>query len=175
MKKPRRVSGEELALWQQAMRDVAQRDRVAAPPAAPELPREEPPPLPRHRVASPVAAKKLPELLPGRPVGIDHRTAQRLKRGQIEVEARLDLHGMIQDEAHRALDEFVVRAQGAGKRAVLIITGKGLRGEGTGVLRAAVPRWLNEVKLRALILSIAPAAPKDGGGGALYVLLKRQR
>jgi DNA-nicking Smr family endonuclease len=69
----------------------------------------------------------------------------------------------------------VVRAQGAGKRAVLIITGKGLRGEGTGILRAAVPRWLNEAKLRALILSIAPAAPKDGGGGALYVLLKRQR
>jgi DNA-nicking Smr family endonuclease len=89
-------------------------------------------------------------------------------------EARLDLHGMTQEEAHRALSHFVARAQEDGLRALLVITGKGGAGRG-GVLREAVPRWLEEPLLRGRVLSVAPAQPKDGGGGALYVLLRRRR
>ena len=90
------------------------------------------------------------------------------------IEARLDLHGMTQEAAHRELAGFIARAAASGKRSLLIITGKGSR-EGGGVLRAALPRWLAEPALRARVLALAPAQPKDGGGGAFYLLLRRER
>jgi DNA-nicking Smr family endonuclease len=90
------------------------------------------------------------------------------------VEGRLDLHGMTQAEAHPALTDFLAGAQDAGKRCVLVITGKGLRPDGrAGVLRDAVPGWLNSPPNRRRILSFTPATPADGGTGALYILLKR--
>jgi DNA-nicking Smr family endonuclease len=108
---------------------------------------------------------------PGEFAGIDRRTAERLRRGRYPVEARLDLHGMTQPEAHRALHTFVDSARAAGKRCVLVITGHGrLSG---GVLKAVVPRWLAEPELRRDILWLAPARPGHGGAGALYVLLRR--
>jgi DNA-nicking Smr family endonuclease len=88
---------------------------------------------------------------------------------------------MTQDEAHRALIDFVARSGDAGSRCLLVITGKGLRRLGEsrpaeiGILRQAVPRWLNEPSLRPRILAFAPAQPRDGGTGALYILLRRQR
>jgi DNA-nicking Smr family endonuclease len=102
---------------------------------------------------------------------LDRRSAQRLKRGQTAIEARLDLHGMTQAEAHRALLAFIARARGDGLRAVLVITGKG----GEGVLRASVPRWLAEPRVRAMILAIEEAQPRHGGAGAKYVLLRKKR
>jgi len=127
----------------------------APAPAAP------PPPSP-HRAP--------PALAPGRAPGVDRRTAERLRRGQLAIEARLDLHGMTRAEAHRALTGFLATAQESGRRVVLVITGKG-----QGVLKDAVPRWLNEGATRARILLFAHAQPKHGGNGALYVLLKRLR
>ena len=88
---------------------------------------------------------------------------------------------MTQDDAHAALARFVAASRAMGRRCVLVITGKGrppkntIGAEGGGVLKQAVPRWLNEPSLRAQILAFATAQPKDGGGGALYVLLKRIR
>lgn len=129
----------------------------------------------------PPAKPPLPELLPGTTAGIDKRTAQRLGRGQLAIEARLDLHGLTQDEAHAKLAGFVRRSAAAGKRCVLIITGKGFKppynkmGGETGVLRQAVPRWLNEPSMRRDIVALRHAQPKDGGEGALYVLLRRDR
>ena len=117
-----------------------------------------------------------PELAPGVVSGINKRTAARLKRGQLPIEASIDLHGMTQDEAHRALAAFLEGAQTASRRAVRVITGKGLRpGGGIGVLRAAVPRWLNEAPNRRRLLAFSQARPKDGGEGALYVLLKKKK
>ena len=106
--------------------------------------------------------------------GLDRRSAQRLRRGQMPIEARLDLHGMTQEEAHRALDRFIVAMREDARRAVLIITGKGTR-EGGGVLRQAVPRWLDEARCRPHVLAIEEARPRHGGAGALYVLLRRKR
>ena len=103
--------------------------------------------------------------------GVDRATAERLKRGRYQVEARLDLHGMTQAEAHRALAGFVGRSRAAGRRCVLVITGHG-RMTG-GVLKSAVPRWLAEPGLRPDVLAITPAQPRAGGDGALYVLLRR--
>jgi DNA-nicking Smr family endonuclease len=107
--------------------------------------------------------------------GIDRANAERLKRGLYPIEARLDLHGKTQAEAHHALAVFIHRSSEAGRRCVLIITGRGLSPKGPGVLKSAVPRWLEEVGLRQQILALAPAQPRDGGAGALYLLLRRRR
>jgi len=85
---------------------------------------------------------------------------------------------MTQDEAHRALAGFVRSARVDGKRCVLVITGRGApKGPygGGGVLRAALPRWLDEPEFRPHVLAISTAQPRDGGAGALYVMLRRTR
>jgi DNA-nicking Smr family endonuclease len=159
------------------MRDVA-RIKPERPPPKPAEAAEPAPPPARRVAARPAAPKKstaLPALKPGVSPGVDRRTAEKHRRGRLPVEARLDLHGMTQEEAHRALERFLPRAQESGCRSVLIITGKGSRDGTRGVLKEAVPRWLNQSPLRALILSISWAQPKDGGAGALYVLLRRIR
>ncbi len=113
------------------------------------------------------------ELGPGVSPGLDRRTADRLRRGRLPAEATLDLHGLSQSEAHMALTGFIQGSVVRGRRSLLIITGKGTRGE--GVLRRMVPRWLNDPALRSYLLAIEAAQPGDGGAGALYVLLRRQR
>lgn len=145
------------------------------------------PPKPSGRSAPPQPLKP-PELRPGEAKGLDRRTAERLRRGKFAIEARIDLHGQTQAEAHRALAAFIAGSHKAGRRCVLVITGKGGppgarkdSGEGVmpdrerGILRRAVPRWLNEPDLRPLILGFAQAQPAHGGAGAFYVLLRRKR
>jgi|GEM_PF-472783 len=112
--------------------------------------------------------------------GIDRRTDLRLRRGRLSIDGRIDLHGMTQSQAHGALAGFLHRCRQEERRCVLVITGKGTGrgGEGSltgGVLRAALPRWLAEPPLRDLVVTLHPAQPRDGGDGAFYVLLKRQR
>ena len=179
----RPVSADEKALWQEVMETVRPLPRGKGRDKAPAVPspvaRAQPrPPLPRPRpVATPPLAPKPPAEPPlehGEAPGLDKRTRLRLRRGQVEIQGVIDLHGLTQVEAHRALVGFLEGAQAAGKRAVLVITGKGLT-PGSGVLRAAVPRWLNEPALRSMIRAFSHAAPKDGGEGALYVLLRRKR
>lgn len=108
--------------------------------------------------------------------GLDGRQARRLRRGETPIDGRLDLHGMRQEEARRALAGFLAAAQGQGWRCVLVITGKGQReplGERRSVLRAALPRWLDEAPNRERVLGFAPARPRHGGDGAFYVLLRK--
>lgn len=95
---------------------------------------------------------------------------KRFLRGQIPIESKLDLHGMTQDTAHAQLNQFVKTAFNRGYRKIIVVTGKG-----SGILQNAVPKWLNDTTLRPYILSYAYAQPQDGGQGALYVLLKRNR
>ena len=188
----RTIDREDRALWRDAMRDVVphrETKKVATRPrnppveACPVVPAKSPGEAraaTRGGRSSPIPDPPIPEAGAERETlhaptpGLDRRTALRLKRGQLPVEARLDLHGLTQEEAHGALAAFVARGQGSGKRVLLIVTGKGSR-EGTGVLRAAVPRWLKEPALAGRVLSTAVAAPRDGGDGALYVLLRRER
>ena len=116
--------------------------------------------------------------------GLDRQTARKLDKGHLAVEARLDLHGMRQRDAHAALRKFLKWAQGQDYRHVLVITGKGaVRAEGQsfyedearGVLRQAVPHWLSLGDLAPLIVSCAEAPRRLGGGGALYVRLRKLR
>ena len=133
--------------------------------------REETPAPPAQRPPRAKPGAALPPLEPGRPAGIDKRSAQRLRRGQTAIDACLDLHGHTQTEAHRMLNAFLAGQQAAGRRCVLVITGKGERGE--GVLRRAVPHWLAEPPNHARVLALEPAQPRHGGAGALYVLLRK--
>jgi DNA-nicking Smr family endonuclease len=162
------------SLWQRAMRGVKPLAlRPEAAPAAPK-PVEKPVSAPRRPAAMPEPAPAaLPPLTADRAAGYDRANAERLKRGQHPVEARLDLHGLTQAEAHRALAAFVQSARTGGKRCVLVITGRG--SAGGGVLKSAVPRWLDEPGFRPHVLAIATAQPRDGGAGALYVMLRRTR
>lgn len=105
--------------------------------------------------------------------GFDRSTESKLKKGRLPIEGRLDLHGMTQDEAWRALSRFIPAAVRQEKRTVLVITGKGRVSESGGVLRRMVPLWLTETELRRHVIGITAAQPKDGGSGALYVRLRR--
>jgi len=178
-------SPEESELWRSAMRDAKplRRQRPAAKKAA-EAPSEPVEPKPAPAAAKrilpalappPPPPPKPPELAVGRAAGVDKRLAERLKRGQLPVEGMLDLHGLTQEEAHRQLDGFLAHAAHTGRRCVLVITGKGVWREESGILKEMVPRWLNEAPNRGRVLAIAAAQPRHGGSGALYVLLKRRR
>ena len=146
-------------------------EKIAAPeppPVSAPKPERKPPPAP-----------PLPMLHPGAAPGVDRNTGARLRKGELPIEATLDLHGFTQGEAHSALIALIARARALGHRCVLVVTGKGGKegsgGRTTGVLRANVPRWLNEPPLRAHVLAFANARPRHGGEGALYVLIKRAR
>lgn len=181
--KPRKPAVPDEALFESAMRDVEAlpRKKRALPSAAIKPETKPPPPAKPRPTPSPPAsastprAPRLAPLDPGRSGDVDTRTLDRLRRGQLRPEGRLDLHGMTQAQAHGALDGFIPRAREAGKRCVIVITGKGSVSAGGGVLRNAVPGWLNAPSLRPLVLAFAEAVPRDGGAGALYVLLRRKR
>ncbi|MEM9010127.1 MAG: Smr/MutS family protein [Pseudomonadota bacterium] len=119
---------------------------------------------------------------PGPIGGIDRRLADKLRRGRLDPDARIDLHGMTAARAHAALTRFLLTAHQRADRLILVITGKGraeasaglIPGEG-GVLRRAVPHWLEEPPLRPIVLHIMPAHARHGGNGALYVYLRRVR
>lgn len=113
---------------------------------------------------------------------MDRRRFDKLRRGRLEPDARLDLHGMTAARAHAALTSFILGAHGSGYRLVLVITGKGRAPEDGslaphrhGVLRHSLPHWLQAPPLASRILQIAPAHLRHGGAGAYYVYLRRQR
>jgi DNA-nicking Smr family endonuclease len=132
-----------------------------------------------------------PPLVPGQLAGLDRRSGEKLRKGQMPVEAKLDLHGMTQEGAHASVARFIEAQHAAGARCVLIVTGKGGRAGdpfqpkavpgrftfsgGRGILKEALPRWLNEPRLRPHIIAVQRASRAHGGDGAVYVLLKRKR
>ncbi len=128
---------------------------------------------PIHDRPKAMVNRPMPELDVGHMPGLDRRTAQRVSRGVFPIEGRLDLHGLTRDQAHARLLPFIASAYERGKRTVLVITGKGPAGG--GVLKSEVPRWLNLPPIRDKVLGFSHAQPKDGGEGALYVLVKRRR
>jgi len=192
----RQLRPEEVALWQ----EVARRTAPLSPQRKPALPGPKNPAklttVPLNQPLAPFligqrsdSVAQGHDVLPGvadrivsAPLTMDRKAFQRLKRGKLEPEARLDLHGMTLDQAHGALAGFILRSHAAGRRLVLVVTGKGKdRDTGgpipvrRGVLRHNVPQWLRMAPLAPLVLQITEAHLKHGGGGAYYVYLKRQR
>ncbi len=131
-----------------------------------------PPPGARH--PHPVAARPaLPTRGREGPADVDPNLHRRLARGREALAARVDLHGLTQDAARAALTGFVRRSVDDGWRAVLVITGKGVSGD--GVLRRRVPEWLAAPPIREHVAGVSEAHRRHGGEGALYVALKRKR
>jgi DNA-nicking Smr family endonuclease len=120
--------------------------------------------------------------------GLDGNTADRLRKGALDPDRRIDLHGLTEAGAHRALLSFLRGAQRGGDKLVLVITGKGARApdpyapfdlelesRARGVLKSMVPRWFREPEFATLIADHRSAHLRHGGGGALYVYLKKKR
>jgi DNA-nicking Smr family endonuclease len=195
MSRRRQVNEDERALWRHVTRTVTplrgRRKNAAAAAISAETENQPvPPPRPSAAVPKPVAksaAKSVPVPRSGpKPLPasnepalapLDRRARQRLARGTKEIDARLDLHGRTQSEAHTALLRFLHRAQADGAKTVLVITGKGgvsSAGE-RGVLKRQVPLWLALPEFRGLVVGFGPAALGHGGAGALYVQVRRGR
>lgn len=125
---------------------------------------------------SPFDITETEEYVEGARVGLDPRLISRLRRGEFAVQSHLDLHGMIQTDAKEALSEFIVDSVRKGHRAVLVVHGRG-RGSpgGRPVLKHAAAGWLSHGVPGGHVLAFTSARPSDGGGGATYVLLRRNR
>jgi DNA-nicking Smr family endonuclease len=193
-RRKRMLSQEEEALWARVTRHDTPLARPAPKPALPEATEQK---TSQPATAKPKAGSKpvapLPAALPVKPVKqppaapqpapFDHREAKRLARGQREIDARLDLHGLRQHDAYLALRRFLAQAQAKGHRHVLIITGKGKADSSTemgfwtseerGVLRRLVPHWLGEPSFRMHVVSFTQSASHHGGSGALYVTIRK--
>lgn len=191
VRKPRGLRPDERELWDL----VARRTQPLRPPAT--GPRTAPAPVDAHKVAAPLApfdigasAERQPDTaviptagrnrLAAQPVRMDRKTFMRMSRGKLVPEARIDLHGMTLAEAHPALVGFILSSHVAGRRLVLVITGKGRATDGDifrrrGILRHQVPDWLKMPPLTGIVLDIREAHVRHGGAGALYVYLRRAR
>lgn len=208
-RKPRRPTADELDLFGKVLRDAqpiesdrhadhaVTPDPVPDPVPDPSAPAEPPETLQKPAGHAPPAAALRapapPEVLPsdlqdhahGGAPGMDRRLQLRLKRGQVPIEARIDLHGMSREKAHVALNGFLARQEALGRRCVLVITGKGrpdwhrpawgAEEREIGVIRRALPGWLRDYPNKERVLAFTSAQPQDGGKGAWYVLLRRRR
>lgn len=157
-----------------AMRGVeplAGRDKLAPPPE----PRPPPAPARRRRENLHFEVMRVGERVEGRAAGIDPRHLRRLRSGEVEVEARIDLHGLDAEAARRSLRGGLDRAYAGGERCVLVIHGRGLHSPGDAVLKQALPDWLVEPPLDRRVMAFSTARERDGGAGASYVLLRRAR
>ena len=195
MKKPRHLSKEERELWDKIARTAEPIERETPAPGVSQAPRRKPSaksavPLAPFKIGakSPAPASSqtsfpgIAERLGAAPLNMDAKAFGRMKRGKISPDGRIDLHGMTVAEAHRELIEYILDANAAGKRLVLVITGKGRTQNqnetfpvSRGVLRHQVPQWLTLPPLRNIILQVTPANRRHGGDGAYYVYLKRPR
>lgn len=176
---------EDVRLWKAVVRDVKPLHGAVEEEENGELPDSVPVKTERKRATNLVkqplpvnkaSAKEAPQL--------DGRTEQRLRSGKMKIDGRLDLHGYNQVQARNLLQEFVMAAHARGKRCLLVITGKGgpkglasydAKDPQDGILKQRLPQWAAEPPLGAFILKTLPAAQKDGGSGAFYLYLRRQR
>lgn len=204
---PRRLSDEDRAAWARVAESVrpmaapglapmpdpsvpsataALQPDPGAPPPAP--PFGLPPLIRRPPPEAPVRVDLVPPLadrLAAQPPQLDGARQRRLARGQMDPEARIDLHGLTRDQARAALTGFLMGARARGDRLVLVITGKGRDSDGRddlapiprkpGAIRHDLPHWLSQAPLRGLVLDLRPAHRRHGGGGAFYVYLRRAR
>jgi DNA-nicking Smr family endonuclease len=178
----RRLSEEERTLWGRITRSVMPLRRRLQPadPDEPVSTATKPkavPPARAHAAARgvPTASKPAPKPVPSlEPLG--RRQKQRLARGTLDIDARIDLHGKTQSQAHAALLRFLPAAQRDGAKFVLVITGKGTRAQDErGVLKRQVPLWLKLPEFRAYVVGFEEAHVGHGGEGALYLRLRRAR
>ncbi|MFP3939522.1 MAG: Smr/MutS family protein [Thermoanaerobaculia bacterium] len=171
------TADDALDLFEEAMRDVQPLD--GAPRPVLRRPRRSRPPAHapgarRRRSGDRFDVRRAGNHLEGRAAGVAPGTLGRLRRGEVEPELRVDLHGFPEDEARGELRDAFRRARSAGIRCVLVIHGRGLRSPAGPVLKEALPRWLTDPPLAAWVLAFASAPGNLGGTGATLVLLRER-
>ena len=182
-KRRRGLSYEDRVLWTHVTKAITPLRPEAVGPTddglaeTPDVspPKKHPPKFSKPAAQPKAAATPLPPKLPTQTMEpLTRRMKQRVARGKHQIDARLDLHGFTQHEAHAALLRFLRSANARDARLVLVITGKGRGGE-IGVLRRQVPHWLALPEFRDLVIGFEDAAIGHGGEGALYVRVRRTR
>ena len=193
-RKRRSLTAEDEDLWRRVAATAVplhRRPSTILPEPEPKAmpPRPAPPiisefdltPAPRQYRSHVTLQPSIEETVAAHPLRMDARAFKKMKRGKSEPEARIDLHGMTLAEAHPELIRFILNAQSAGLRLVLVITGKGKPGpdhgpipQRVGVLRHQVPQWLHMAPLGPAVLQVREAHLKHGGGGAYYVYLRKR-
>lgn len=194
-RKPRTLTEDEKMLWSEIAKRTEKLEKpIFRPKQTQSLSRKKKPepktieskfsigPGVKTKTATHDILPPLPDRLAAKPVTMDRKSFSKMRKGKLSPEGRIDLHGMTLSQAYPALVSFIVSAHSAGKRLVLIITGKGKDRddygpipERRGVLRHQVPQWLAQGNISPLILQITEAHGKHGGGGAYYVYLRRRR
>jgi DNA-nicking Smr family endonuclease len=173
------LTSDERVLWSTVTKSIAPLPGRSPQPdeEAHEAPAEaakQPPAAPRAAQPEKLARAAPPKPPPLAP--LDRRMKKRVARGREPIDARIDLHGLTQAQAHAALLRFLRAASARDARLVLVITGKGREGEGErGVLRRQVPQWLGLPEFRALVVGFEDAHIAHGGEGALYVRVRRPK
>jgi DNA-nicking Smr family endonuclease len=168
----RDLTEEERILWNLVA--CTARPLKGKPGVEAEPPRAEEPPAKPAPQTSPLPAQQKPVQPQRLQVHhLDRLTQRKISKGRLPLEARIDLHGLRQDEAHGLLLSFLRRAHASGIRYVLVITGKGRSLASDGVLRRSVPSWFATAPFRDLVSGYEDAARNHGGEGALYVRLRR--
>ncbi len=115
-----------------------------------------------------------PEYIEGTGYNVDKRVARRLHQGEFAIESYIDLHGYTVEAAQEAFDAFLKETLRTGKRAVLIVHGRGLSSPQKPVLKGKVIEWLTQGQWRKWVVAFSSAQSYDGGVGATYVLLRKQ-
>lgn len=194
----RRPTKDELDLWRKVTSKATRLENTLIKGDAPAVPKNMPKPARSSETPKPspfrvgqsaatsppahVLKPSVSDQIKADPLQMDRKAFARMKRGKLKPEGRIDLHGMTLDRAHPALNRFILSAQAAGKRLVLVITGKGRdKDDGDpiptprGVLKTQVPHWLRTPPLSQAVLQVTEAHISHGGGGAYYVYLRRAR
>ncbi len=197
MARRRTLRPEEEEIWQAVARTAKPMHPLgsvfAAKPEAPQpvVFHPKPPPpqrVPMFQLGEKARVQRVHDIAPGlsasliaAPLQMDAKTHGKMTRGKLLPEARIDLHGLTLSEAHPDLIRFILNAQSSGLRLVLVITGKGKRGQDVGpipnrmgALRHQVPQWLRLPPLGPAVLQVTEAHLKHGGSGAYYVYLRRR-
>ena len=177
------LSGDDAALWAAVTKDIAPL-KGKDPVVTVSTKKSKTPKRVSNVVETLVPSLPTQRLSVQAPQGheVDRNTLKRFRRGDMLIDARLDLHGFNQGQAHEALQNFILSSHASGYRCVLVITGKGRTGATSeayfdhepGILKRKVPEWLADPILKPHILKVSEAR-KHGGAGALYVLLRRKR
>jgi len=164
----RPLKPEEKTVWKRVAKTIAPRRYEKGPKSARPLPPTDPT---QEDFAN--MLRLPPDIAPaprGLPQSLDENQDKKTRRGQVVIDAKIDLHDMTQAQAKPALMKAIIRASNRNHKCVLVVTGKGLRGE--GVLRRNFIGWIGDPQIRPLIATYAQAHIKHGGSGAWYVFLK---